>query len=66
MCNDVFFDYGLCMVSVACMLLAFVFGVQFAIALLLMFKSKNMQERIRLFVCSRGVSLLNMDCICFV
>ena len=47
------------MCCVACMIFAHGVAVKCAIALLLMFKSNNMQESIRLFV-------MSMDCICFV
>ena len=59
-------EHGLYMLCVECMMFAHGVDVKFAIALLLMFKSKNMQESIRLFVCSKKCVFLNMDRICFV
>ena len=43
------------MLCVACMILAYVFALQIAIALLLVSRSKKMQESIRTCVFERGV-----------
>ena len=61
----VFFDYGLYMFCVACMILAYVCAVNVAIALLLISRSKNMQESIRTCVLTR-CDFPNDDCICCV
>ena len=61
----VFFDYGLYMFCVACMILAYAFAVQIAIALLLISRGKKMQKSKRTCVLTR-CDLSNMDCICVV
>ena len=44
------FEYGLYLFCVTCMIAAHGVAVEFAIALLLTFKSNNMKESVRLFV----------------
>ena len=60
-----FFEYGLYMCCVACMIVACVYPAKCAIALLLISKSKKMQESIRTCVLTM-CDVSNMNCICFV